>query len=198
MLSFIESASSEDNGWGVVLMNPNQRRIESQTFQTKMKYDVPNTGRMTESITIPRHESSGAHTVEMWRHFILPKVVKLWKCKLLILSHCDGGHDVVHLLETQPEAHKHIIGIAMLDFYNLSLSEVSKPTRQTIEQKAAIYMSLYGSNESAYGMEPVTASNKSPVTIFRTANKEKRYSPCFNAEAVLGFFKSKIELHKQQ
>ena len=84
MLSFIESASSEDNGWGVVLMNPNQRRIESQTFQTKMKYDVPNTGRMTESITIPRHESSGAHTVEMWRHFILPKVVKLWKCKLLI------------------------------------------------------------------------------------------------------------------
>ena len=86
----------------------------------------------------------------------------------------------------------------MLDFYNWSLSEFSKRTRQTMEQKAAIYQSLYGSNESAYGLEPVTAANKSPVTIFRTANKEKRYSPCFNAESVLRFFKSKIELHKQQ
>ena len=169
-----------------------------QIFGTKLKYDWPQSGRRTESITIPRHESSGAHTLEMWRHFIFPKVVKLWKCKLLILSHCDGGHDVVHLLENEPEAHRHIIGIAMLDFYNWSLSEFSKRTRQTMEQKAAIYQSLYGSNESAYGLEPVTAANKSPVTIFRTANKEKRYSPCFNAESVLRFFKSKIELHKQQ
>merc|ERR1712154_105763 len=183
------------NGWGMVLLNPNERYIESENFVTKSKYDEPEAMKNTETITIPRNESSFAHTIEMYKHFILPKVINIWKCKLLLISHCDGGDDIIHLLETQQDIHQNIIGIAMLDYYNWSLSEFTKKTKQIIEQKAAIYMSLYGSNESAYGLEPSAA--KSPVTIFRTANKEKRYSPCYNSESVVRFFKSKIELHKQ-
>eukprot|EP01083_Nonionella_stella_P253468 872121_1 len=37
--------------------------------------------------------------------------------ELLLLSHCDGGNDIIHL-ETQPDSHEHIIGIVMLDYYN--------------------------------------------------------------------------------
>merc|ERR1712129_113462 len=198
MFNFVEQCTSTQNGngWGLILMNPNERFTESAQWQTKMKYDDPMSQKASETITVPRNEASSAHTMEMWKHFILPKVVKEWKCKLLLISHCDGGDDIVHLLENAPNSHEHIIGIAMLDFYNWSLSEFSKKTRKIIEQKAAIYMSLYGSNESAYGLE--VSASKSPVTIFRTANKEKRYSPCFNQESVIRFFKSKIELHKQK
>ena len=199
MFQFIEDCADwheKENGWGVLLMNPNERQTETGHWHTKDKYDYPRSGKTTETITVPRNEASSAHTMEVWKNVIYPLVVKYWKCKLLLISHCDGGNDIVHLLENEPKSHEHIIGIAMLDFYNWSLSEFSKKTRKIIEQKAAIYMSLYGSNESAYGLE--VSASKSPVTIFRTANKEKRYSPCFNQESVIRFFKSKIELHKQQ
>eukprot|EP01083_Nonionella_stella_P087612 243809_1 len=195
MFQFIEQITDPATGWGLVLLNPNEREIESETFGTKAEYDEPESLKNTETITIPRHESSFAHVVSMWNHFIKPWAIQRWGCKLLLLSHCDGGDDIIHLLETQQDSHEHIIGIAMLDYYNWSLNHFSKKTRQIIEQKAAIYMSLYGSNTSAYGLE--LTADKSPVTIFRTANKEKRYSPCYNEESVVRFFKSKIELNRQ-
>merc|ERR1712244_59335 len=62
MFEFIENCTSisNGNGWGMVLLNPNERYIESENFQTKMKYDDPESIKNTETITIPRNESSFA------------------------------------------------------------------------------------------------------------------------------------------
>eukprot|EP01083_Nonionella_stella_P253469 872125_1 len=72
-------------------MNARSNRKPSQPKRDR--YDAPESVKNTETITIPRHD------------------------ELLLLSHCDGGNDIIHL-ETQPDSHEHIIGIVMLDYYN--------------------------------------------------------------------------------
>lgn len=203
-ISFLKHCQQEK--WGIVCLNPNENIIQSQHFSFKQKkqmmnnsvYDNPKyrvNSKSTETVTLPTSESSKSHVLSVYQHFIKPVMIDEHKCKLLLLSHCEGGEDVLHLLEQVPESHEHIIGVALLDFYTWSLEEMNKSTKQVIEQRSAVYMSLHGSNESAYGFEPSAA--KSPVTIFRTANKEKRYSPIYNQESVIRFFKSKIELNQE-